>query len=152
MNGTRIGLVGATAEFTPFYRKLGWQITDAKESIIQAVKEIEGEADLIICLSHLGIKEDELLADLCPQINIILGAHTHHVFHEGKWQGDTLLGAAGKFGFYIGQITVGEKFGNSSAQLIETSGLHEVEKGFDEFWWSKGKTKWMSWFFKAQKL
>ena len=151
-NGMRIGLVGATAEFTPFYRKLGWQITDAKESILQAVREIEEETDLIICLSHLGIREDELLADLCPQINIILGAHTHHVFHEGKWQGDTLLGAAGKFGFYIGQITVEETFGKSSAQLIETSRLHEVGEDFDAFLVQQGKDQMDELIFHSSKI
>ena len=138
-NGTRIGLVGATAEFTPFYQKLGWQVTDAKQSIIDAVKEIENEVDLIVCLSHLGLKEDELLAELCPQIHFILGAHTHHIFHDGKWQGDTLMGAAGKFGFYIGHITVEEQFEKSSAHLIETSQLRKVEEGFDKFLVEQGK-------------
>ena len=137
--GTRIGLVGATAEFTPFYRKLGWEITDAKASIIQVVKEIEGETDLIICLSHLGIRDDELLAELCPEIDILLGAHTHHIFHEGKWQGNTLLGAAGKFGVFIGHITVEEEFEKTKARLIETANLHEVEAGFDEFLVEQGK-------------
>lgn len=138
-NGTRIGLVGATAEFTPFYQKLGWKITDAKQSIIEAVKEIENEVDLIVCLSHLGVKEDELLAELCPQIHLILGAHTHHIFHDGKWQGNTLMGAAGKFGFYIGHVTVEEQFEKSSAQLIETSQLRKVGEGFDEFLVEQGK-------------
>ncbi|MEK6268658.1 MAG: bifunctional metallophosphatase/5'-nucleotidase [Planococcus sp. (in: firmicutes)] len=138
-SGTRIGLVGATAEFTPFYRKLGWEITDAKESIIQTVKEIQDDTDLIVCLSHLGIKDDELLAELCPQINIILGAHTHHVFHDGKWQGDTLLGAAGKFGFFVGHITVEKEFEKTSARLIEVSGLCEVQEGFDEHLVEQGK-------------
>ncbi|TWT03266.1 bifunctional metallophosphatase/5'-nucleotidase [Planococcus sp. CPCC 101016] len=137
--GTRIGVVGATAEFTPFYRKLGWEITDAKASIVQVVKEIEGDTDLIICLSHLGIREDELLAELCPEIDILLGAHTHHIFHEGKWQGDTLLGAAGKFGYYIGHITIEEVFKKTKARLIETSSLHEVGEGFDEFLVEQGK-------------
>lgn len=150
-NGMRIGLVGATAEFTPFYRKLGWKITDAKESIVQAVKEIEEKTDLIICLSHLGIKEDELLVDLCPNINIILGAHTHHIFHEGRWQGDTLLGAAGKFGLYIGHITVENIFGKSSAQLIETARLPETEDGFDEFLVEQGKNQMAEQLFHSTK-
>src|SRR5690606_19130575 len=120
-------------------QKLGWQITDAKQSIIDAVKEIENEVDLIVCLSHLGVKEDELLAELCPQIHLILGAHTHHIFHDGKWQGNTLMGAAGKFGFYIGHVTVEEQFEKSSAQLIETSQLRKVEEGFDEFLVEQGK-------------
>lgn len=151
-NGMRIGLVGATAEFTPFYRKLGWQITNAKESIAQEVEDIKGKTDLIVCLSHLGIKEDELLAELCPSINIILGAHTHHIFHEGKWQGDTLLGAAGKFGFYIGHIAVENAFRKSTAQLIETSSLQQLEEGFDEVLVEEGRKQMGDLVFHSTKL
>ncbi|EGA90466.1 hypothetical protein GPDM_04849 [Planococcus donghaensis MPA1U2] len=150
-SGTRIGLVGATAEFTPFYRKLGWQITDAKESISQSVEAIKDETDLIVCLSHLGIKDDELLAERCPQINIILGAHTHHVFHDGKWQGDTLLGAAGKFGFYIGHITVEKEFKKTSARLIEVSQLCEVQENFDEHLVEQGKIQMNELVFQSDK-
>ena len=40
--GKRIGLVGATAEFTPFYERLGWKVTAARDSILQAVEEVKG--------------------------------------------------------------------------------------------------------------
>ncbi len=149
--GKRIGLVGATAEFTPFYRKLGWQVTNAKESIVEAVEQIKNRTDLIICLSHLGIKEDELLATLCPDIDIILGAHTHHVFHEGKWQDNTLLGAAGKFGMFVGHITVENIFKKSSAQLVEVSQLPEIEDGFDELLVEQGKLQMNELIFTSDK-
>lgn len=150
-SGTRIGLIGATAEFTPFYRKLGWQITDAKRAIIQSVEEIKDKTDLIVCLSHLGIKEDELLAELCPQINIILGAHTHHVFHDGKWQGNTLLGAAGKFGFFVGHITVEKDFKKTSARLVEVSRLCEVQEKFDEHLIEQGRIQMNELVFRSDK-
>lgn len=149
--GKRIGLVGATAEFTPFYRKLGWQITDAKTSIMEAVEQIKEVTDLIICLSHLGIKEDELLAAQCPDIHIILGAHTHHVFHQGKWQGDTLLGAAGKFGMFVGHITVEQPFEKSSAHLIDVSQLREINGSFDEMLVEKGKQQMNQLIFESEQ-
>ena len=137
--GTKIGLVGATAEFTPFYRRLGWAVTDAKESISQAVEEIKEEADIIICMSHLGIKEDENLAELSPALDIILGAHTHHIFHEGKMIGDTMLGAAGKFGMYIGHISMDLETGEKQAELIETASLRSIEEDFDDLLIEQGK-------------
>lgn len=138
-SGLKIALVGATAEFTPFYRRLGWTVTDAKESIVQAVEAIKDQADLIICLSHLGIKEDEQLVELCPEIDVLLGAHTHHIFHEGKVIGDTLLGAAGKFGIYIGHIMVDLQSGEKQAELIETTMLQSVEEDFDDLLIAQGK-------------
>ena len=61
---------------------------------------------MIVCLSHMGIHEDEKLAVECPEIDIIFGAHTHHLFHEGKLIGNTLLAATGKYGEYVGHVTV----------------------------------------------
>ncbi|HSI65895.1 MAG TPA: bifunctional UDP-sugar hydrolase/5'-nucleotidase [Planococcus sp. (in: firmicutes)] len=139
--GTKIGIVGATAEFTPFYKKLGWTIIDAKESIIQAAKEIREQVDLLVCLSHLGVKEDEYLAELCPDLDIILGAHTHHIFHKGKWIGDTLLGAAGKAGNYVGHIIVETDPHKMSAYLIDTSSLLNPDPLYDERLAAIGKTQ-----------
>ena len=140
-NGLKIGLVAATAEFTPFYDRLGWQVTGGKEAIYEAVEEIKETADLIICLSHLGIHEDELLAENCPELDIILGAHTHHIFHEGKMIGNTLLGAAGKFGFYLGHVTVELPSKEKKAYLIETAELQNPDEGFNGRLFEKGKSQ-----------
>lgn len=130
--GKRIGLVGATAEFTPFYERLGWQVTDGKEAIRDAVQQLSGKVDFLICLSHLGVKSDEALAELCPELDVILGAHTHHVFQKGKWVGNTLLGAAGKFGQYIGHIQVELTHFDMTAELIETGDLPGDGESYDE--------------------
>lgn len=104
--GTRIGVVGATAEYTTFYSKLGWEVTSPSAELQRIVEEIEEQTDVIVCLSHLGIKEDEKLARDCPAIDVIFGAHTHHLFHEGKLIGNTMLAATGKYGEYVGQVMV----------------------------------------------
>ena len=46
----------------------------------------------------MGLTEDEKLAKECPLIDVILGAHTHHLFTEGEFVGNTLLAATGKYG------------------------------------------------------
>lgn len=138
-SGATIALVGATAEFTPFYRRLGWTVTDAKNSIVEAVEAVKDQADFIICLSHLGIKEDEQLVELCPAIDVLLGAHTHHIFHDGKMMGNTMLGAAGKFGMYIGHVTVDLQSGEKEAELIETARLQSVEEDFNDVLIAQGK-------------
>nr|WP_088006569.1 bifunctional UDP-sugar hydrolase/5'-nucleotidase [Indiicoccus explosivorum] len=138
-SGTRIGLIGATAEFTPFYERLGWEVTYGRETLIETAASIKTETDLVICLSHLGIREDELLAEESRDIDIILGAHTHHIFHEGKEINGILLGAAGKFGSYIGHITIGGLEQKSKAELIETSSLPEPNPEFNRQLMKRGK-------------
>lgn len=102
--GTRIGVIGLTAYFSHFYHLLGWNLSDPIEELSIQLKELTTKADIIILLSHLGINEDEQIAELFPQIDVILGAHTHHIFHEGKEINDCILGAAGKHGQYVGHI------------------------------------------------
>ena len=150
--GTRIGLVGATADFTPFYKRLGWKLTDGKEAIIQAVEEIKDKTDLVVCLSHLGIKEDEYLVELCPDIDVLLGAHTHHVFQKGKEIGQTLLGAAGKFGSYIGHITIDVADWTKTAYLIETANLHNIDESYNDRLLKQGKQQMSDKIFQNDKL
>ncbi|TAA71903.1 bifunctional metallophosphatase/5'-nucleotidase [Planococcus salinarum] len=138
--GKRIGLVGATAEFTPFYERLGWKVTAARDSILQSVEEIKEQTDFIVCLSHLGIREDEILAESCPEIDLILGAHTHHIFHEGKIIGNVLLGAAGKFGAYLGHVIIEDDLIKKKAYLIETEMLENPDEGYDRDLRIQGKT------------
>lgn len=105
-DGVRIGILGATARYIDFYDKLGWQVTDPHAELQKIAQSIRQETDLIVCLSHLGVNEDRRLASECPEIDIILGAHTHHLFRHGEWVDDTLLAATGKFGEYVGHVKV----------------------------------------------
>lgn len=105
-HGSRIGVIGATAEYTLFYKKLGWEVTSPREELKRVVKEIAERTDVIVCLSHLGITEDEKLVVECPEIDVVFGAHTHHLFHEGKLIGNTMLAATGKYGEYVGHVTL----------------------------------------------
>ena len=141
VEGRKIGLVGATAEFTPFYNRLGWTVTDAKQSIIEEAEALKGKVDFIICLSHLGVREDELLAEMCSDLDVILGAHTHHIFHEGKMINNSLLGAAGKFGMYIGHVVIDTDSGERKAELIETADLRSQDETFNDVLVEKGKTQ-----------
>lgn len=128
--GTRIGVIAATAQYTQFYNQLGWQIHSGHDVLIKAAKRLAPETDFIVCLSHLGIREDEELAVMCPAIHLILGAHTHHLFMEGKFIGETLLAATGKFGQFVGHVTVQfdqHKLGEMEAICYPTDTLASTE-------------------------
>ncbi|QCJ43970.1 bifunctional metallophosphatase/5'-nucleotidase [Bacillus sp. S3] len=104
--GTRLGVIGLTAPFTHLYDLLGWRLTDPISELKKWLEPLEKESDFIILLSHLGIHDDERIAAAFPEIDVILGAHTHHFFEKGELVGSTLLGAAGKYGFYVGKMTI----------------------------------------------
>ncbi len=115
--GTKIGVIGATALYTQFYEKLGWIISPPREQLREAASRLASEVDLIVCLSHMGLPEDERLALESPHIDIILGAHTHHLLMEGKVVGNALLAATGKYGAYTGHVTI--QFDLSQKHIVE---------------------------------
>ncbi|NGP46175.1 bifunctional metallophosphatase/5'-nucleotidase [Bacillaceae bacterium SIJ1] len=99
-------MIGLTAPFKHFYELLGWDVLDAEEVLPPLLHELEDEADIIVLLSHLGYWTDVSLAEAFPDIDVILGAHTHHVLPEGERVGDTLICQGGKHGKYVGQTTL----------------------------------------------
>lgn len=103
-SGITIGVIGATAMYSDFYAKLGWHIEEPRQLLKNAAEQMRHKADIIVCLSHLGVNEDRLLAQECELIDVILGAHTHHLFPEGEMVNGTLLAATGKFGEYVGHV------------------------------------------------
>ena len=57
-----------------------------RPAIIKWAYALKDEVDIVVCISHLGITEDELLAQECPAIDVIFGSHTHHVFEQGRME------------------------------------------------------------------
>lgn len=115
--GTRIGLIGVTAPFEAFYNELKWEIDEPRSAVIQLVHHLKDKVDIILCLSHLGKTEDELLAQECPEIDVIFGAHTHHIFPNGQFVGNVLLTGGGKFGQYTGHMTL--QYDKISGEIVE---------------------------------
>lgn len=131
--GTKVGVIGATALYTQFYSTLGWIIKPPREQLKKSAERLAAKTDIIVCLSHMGLPEDERLAAECPHIDVILGAHTHHLFPEGEFVGDTLLAATGKYGDYTGHVTIQfnttEKcIDNVSATLYPSESLPVIEE------------------------
>ncbi|MDN4492908.1 bifunctional metallophosphatase/5'-nucleotidase [Ureibacillus aquaedulcis] len=131
-NGTKIGVIGATAIYEAFYNELNWHIIEPRQTIVQLAHHLKEQVDILVCLSHLGISEDELLADECPSIDVIFGSHTHHLLEEGKMVNNVLLTGCGKFGLYTGHLTMQfdhatQKLISKKEEVIENSILPEKE-------------------------
>ena len=53
---------------------------DIFESASETVREMD--CDYIVALTHIGLKKDRMLAEKCPEINLILGGHSHDLCAE----------------------------------------------------------------------
>lgn len=100
-----IAVTSATAPYTAFYEKIGWEIKDPLDELKKQIKALKKRADLVIVLSHLGMYDDEKMAQE-TEADVILGGHTHHLFHEGKEVNGTLLAAAGRYGYFTGHVEI----------------------------------------------
>jgi 2',3'-cyclic-nucleotide 2'-phosphodiesterase (5'-nucleotidase family) len=60
--------------------------------------------DLLVALTHIGIKRDRALAESVPGIDLIIGGHTHLVLEQGERVGGTLIAQAGSHGRYVGRV------------------------------------------------
>ncbi|RUT46244.1 bifunctional metallophosphatase/5'-nucleotidase [Paenibacillus anaericanus] len=99
-----IGLVGATVAYADFYELLGLEALDPKTTIMKSVERLRPQVDLIVVMSHLGLPFDKELAEVVPDIDLIIGGHTHHLLEEPLYIGRTAITAAGKFGRYLGKF------------------------------------------------
>jgi len=56
------------------------QVLDPLETARRYVDELAGQADIIIVLSHLGYDDDVKLATAIPEIDLIVGGKSGHIF------------------------------------------------------------------------
>ena len=121
VGGLRLGWVSATAAFRPFYELIGWQVEDPYEKIKTFVEQIREQVDVVIVLSHTGYSNDQKMAAEIPGIDIIIGAHTHHLLKDGENINNTFIIQAGKFGNYLGKTTI--TYDPSDKRIFDISGI-----------------------------
>lgn len=103
--GTKIAFLAYTFPYYVTYAPNGWEVLNPLKQLEEDLARPEvQDSDLVVLLSHLGIRYDEQIAETYPQVNLIIGSHTHHLFEEGKLINETYLAAADRYGYYIGCI------------------------------------------------
>ena len=105
--GTKIVFLAYTFPYYLTYHPGGWQVLDPITCLNRdlEIPEVKS-ADFHILLSHLGLPFDEKITAEVPEIDLIIGAHTHHVFEDGACLNGTYLAAAGKYGQFAGEINL----------------------------------------------
>jgi len=77
--------------------------------------------DLVIVLSHLGLDADRRLAKAVPDIDVIIGGHSHSAISSLLLVNDTVIAQAGQWGMHLGRIDLTLREGrivNRHAELI----------------------------------
>jgi 5'-nucleotidase len=110
LSGTRIALFGLTVPMVT--ARMGarhvsdFLFEDPVQTAQALVPALRAEADLVIALTHIGIKSDERLAESVPGIDLIIGGHTHVVLEEPKRVSGAPIVQAGSHGRFVGEVLI----------------------------------------------
>ena len=121
-SGIKIGVFGLGIELEGLVTKELYKETKYLDPIeisrdISNRLKFEENCDLIICLSHLGYRYDNLAERICDynlakksnHIDLIIGGHTHTfmdkpIVLKNEKGNDVIINQVGCFGLYLGQI------------------------------------------------
>ena len=80
----------------------GFLWSDPIKTAIQLAKEIRPTVDLVVALTHIGYKQDQLLAQQCGDIDIIFGGHSHTILEHPVKENQTWIVQGGSHGRFAG--------------------------------------------------
>ncbi|MBM4367830.1 MAG: bifunctional metallophosphatase/5'-nucleotidase [Deltaproteobacteria bacterium] len=132
--GLRIGLFGILGDsaqsITPAVTPASF--SPATDASIEAVAALEAEGvDLVVALTHNGVTDDpstspdDLLAADVPQIDVIVGGHSHTPLFEPRTVGSTVIVQAGALTQYLGQLDLAQD--DEGNWTVESYQLHELD-------------------------
>lgn len=124
----RVGLTGVVEtnpiDYSPEVSAL---LSDPFQAAGQAafmLRNVE-QADVVVCLSHLGKTYDVMGLSQVPGIDIIIGGHSHDALHEPILANGKIIVQAGEFGHYLGELTI--KVEGTQVNLVRQR-LHRVDR------------------------
>ncbi|HOD41027.1 MAG: Trifunctional nucleotide phosphoesterase protein YfkN precursor [bacterium ADurb.Bin243] len=113
--------------------KTGVLYADETALLKRLCRYLRASADLIVVLSHSGHAADLKLAESCPDIDVIIGAHTHTkldkpviVKKAGTYSG-TAVTQAFENGIYAGRLDVG--FDSKNRPAVFDGSLKLIDRG-----------------------
>ena len=130
MNGKPLYVLGLTTLETqevasPSEKVLFEDPRQALRRLVDQIMNQNPQAHLVV-LSHLGYDEDMNLAKDFPELNVILGGHTHTILREPSQVAGVSICQAGQYGRFVGHLSL-RCFADGRHEVLAYD-LIEVEK------------------------
>ena len=104
----RIAVIGVLTERTPAMTTKsatdGVTFLPAIQTLRTLVSEASSNADIVIALTHVGVRHDELIASAVQDVDLIIGGHSHTALRRAREVNGVRIIQAGGKGHYIGRI------------------------------------------------
>jgi 2',3'-cyclic-nucleotide 2'-phosphodiesterase (5'-nucleotidase family) len=106
-NGIKVGVFGLLGEDAESVAADTGEFVflDRHETAKKMVEKLEQEdVDIIVALTHSGVKEDRELAKNVNGIDVIIGGHSHTALHQPVIENGTIIVQAGSLTRYLGRL------------------------------------------------
>ena len=119
VNGVRVAVFGLTVpaiEIGAFVSKMyGVYFADPRETAAEIVPQLREQADVVVVLTHIGMRKDKELAEKVSGIDVILGGHSHSKRH--RILEESLIAHHGYRAHWIGKVMI--DFDGKSASVTQ---------------------------------
>ena len=127
-SGLKILVIGVTAGdwLNVFYELFRMRVKDPEQEIRRVLADYEEfDYDLLIVLSHLSFEKDKEIASRLPDIDVIVGGHSHTVLEKPVVENGVIICQAGGFGEYVGELVLDfdfekEQIADFQGRLVST--------------------------------
>lgn len=107
--GRTVGVLGIATGTVP----AGLQRLDRGDTV-EKYSYLRDEHDVLVALTHIGMRNDRVLASEYPVFDVIIGGHSHTLLEEGEMVGPVLIAQAGGGGHvtsrqrpkYLGKVVL----------------------------------------------
>lgn len=123
-DGLRVSIFGLTVPMVTV--RMAARVVSAflfDDPVAVAQKQIDSlrsSSDILIALTHIGLREDERLARACPTLDLVIGGHSHNVLESPIVVNGVPIVQGGWFGHYLGHVALAMQ---NNRAIIQTSEL-----------------------------
>lgn len=103
---TRIAVIGLTAAYPMTYGPNHWHVKLISDTLDKLLPKLKGQYDVLMVVSHIGLRMDRYIAEHYPEVNLIIGGHSHDYLPKGEKVNKTWITQTGKWGQHIGDISL----------------------------------------------
>ncbi len=119
--GVRVAIVGLITSDTPNVSTGPFgeaEFRDEISTLRRLWPELRQRADVIVLLTHCGLKTDIRLARAFPEVTLILGGHSHTALWRGRREGNTWIVQSGSRGTAVARVRLAADAGNRRLRVL----------------------------------
>lgn len=133
--GIKVGIIGMTTPMVAEFKEgtdtfNGVAFTSPTEETKKAIKDLEGKADVLIGVMHMGIENENGvantgltdIANANPELSVIFGGHMHKL-HAEELVNNVLIAEPDKYATHLSRVDLIFEKKNDKYVLIERKGV-----------------------------